>query len=98
MRAAGRRSHTRHVSELRVNGVSVYYEQYGAGEPIVALHGGGSSAAMWVEAACELAEHGRTILYDRRGSFRSEWPEPYATNVHEQADEAAALIDALAAA
>ena len=53
---------------------------------------------MWADAAPELAKRGRTILYDRRGSFRSERPEPYATNVHEQADDAAALIDALAAA
>jgi pimeloyl-ACP methyl ester carboxylesterase len=44
------------------------------------------------------AGEARTILYDRRGSFRSERPEPYATNVHEQADDAAALIDALVAA
>jgi pimeloyl-ACP methyl ester carboxylesterase len=86
------------VPEIRVNGVSLYYEEHGSGEPIVGLHGAGSSAAMWAKAAPELALHGRTILYDRRGSFRSERPEPYATNVHEQADDAAALIDALAAA
>lgn len=98
MRAAHRRSHTRGVSEIRVNDVSLYYEEHGAGEPIVGVHGGGSSAAMWVDAAPELAKHGRTILYDRRGSFRSERPEPYATNVLEQADDAAALIDALVAA
>ena len=86
------------MSEIRVNGVSLYYEEHGAGKPIVGIHGGGSSAAMWVEAARELAKHGRTILYDRRGSFRTERPEPYTTNVNEQADDAAALIDALAAA
>jgi pimeloyl-ACP methyl ester carboxylesterase len=86
------------MPEVRVNDVSLYFEQHGAGDPIVALHGAGSSAAMWVEAAAELAKRGRTILYDRRGSFRSERPEAYATNVHEQADDAAALIDALAAA
>jgi esterase len=93
-----RQSHTRGMPEIRVNRVSLYYEEHGTGEPVVGVHGGGSSAAMWVEAALELAKHGRTILYDRRGSFRSERPEPYATNVHEQADDAAALIDALAAA
>jgi esterase len=86
------------VPEVLANGVSLYYEESGAGDPIVCLHGGGSSAAMWVDAAPELAARGRTILYDRRGSFRSERPEPYATNVHEQADDAAALIDALEAA
>ena len=44
-----------------------------------------------------LATHGRTIIYDRRGFSRSERPDPYATNVPEQADDAAALIDALEA-
>jgi esterase len=39
-----------------------------------------------------------TVVYDRRGSFRSGRPEPYVTSVHEHADDAAALIDALAAA
>jgi esterase len=86
------------MPEIRVNGVSLHYEEHGAGEAIVGIHGGGSSAAMWAEAAPGLAAHGRTILYDRRGSFRSERPDPYATNVPEQADDAAALIDALGAA
>jgi esterase len=86
------------MPEIRVNGVSLYYEEHGAGEAIVGIHGGGSSAAMWAGAAPGLTAHGRAILYDRRGSFRSERPEPYATNVHEQADDAAALIDALGAA
>jgi pimeloyl-ACP methyl ester carboxylesterase len=85
------------VPEARVNGVSLYYEERGAGDAIVGLHGAGSSAVLWEDAAGELARRGRTILYDRRGHFRSERPEPYVTNVHEQADDAAALIDALAA-
>jgi esterase len=90
--------HTLRVAEVRANGVSLYYEEHGSGEPIVCIHGTGGSAAVWADAAAELAKLGRTITYDRRGCFRSERPEPYVTNVHEQADDAAALIDALAAA
>jgi esterase len=86
------------VPEVRVNGVSLYYEEEGDGAPMFGVHGGGSSAAMWADAVPRLAKHGRTIVHDRRGSFRSERPEPYATNVHEQADDAAALIDVLGAA
>lgn len=85
------------MSEIRVNGVSLYYEEHGAGEPILCIHGTGSSAALWVDAAGELAKHGRTIVYDRRGFARSERPEPYVTNVHQHTDDAAALIDTLAA-
>lgn len=85
------------MSEIRVNGVSLYYEEHGAGEPILCLHGTGSSAALWVDAAIELASRGRTIVYDRRGFARSERPESYVTNVQQHTDDAAALIDALAA-
>jgi esterase len=88
-------AHTRCMSEIRVNGVSVYYEEHGAGEPILCIHGTGSSAALWVDAAAELATHGRTIIYDRRGFARSERPEPHVTNVHHHTDDAAALIGAL---
>jgi esterase len=93
-----RRRHTRRIAEIRVNGVSLYYEEHGSGAPIVGLHGAGSSAAFWVDAASELATRGRVIVYDRRGHSRSERPEPYEPDVHQNADDAAALIEALAAA
>jgi esterase len=83
---------------VRVNGVALHVEQRGHGDPILCIHGSGSSAVLWSAALDELAAHGRVIGYDRRGSGRSERPEPYATNVHEHADDAAALIDALDAA
>ena len=83
---------------VRVNGVSLYYEEHGVGEPILCIHGTSSSAAVWGDALEQLAKHGRTIAYDRRGCFRSERPEPYVTNVHQHADDAAALIEALGAA
>jgi esterase len=85
------------VPWVNANDVSLYYEEHGSGEPILGVHGGGSSATMWAGAAPRLAAHGRTILYDRRGSSRSERREPYETNVHEQADDAAALLIALEA-
>jgi esterase len=86
------------MSEIRVNGVLLYYEEHGAGEPIVCIHGTGSSSALWSEAAVELAKHGRTIVYDRRGFARSERPDPLVMDVGQHTDDAAALIDALAAA
>jgi esterase len=87
------------VPEARVNGISLYYEEHGKGEPIACIHGGGSSALMWADALEALARLGRVIAYDRRGCARSERPEPYErTSVAEQADDAAALLDALGAA
>jgi esterase len=87
------------VPEAEANGIRLYYEEHGDGAPIACIHGGGSSALMWADAVEELARLGRVIAYDRRGCTRSERPEPYErTTVAEHADDAAALLDALAAA
>lgn len=86
------------MAEAHVNGINLYYEEHGSGAPILCIHGGGGSALMWTDAVEELARLGRVIAYDRRGCTRSERPEPYErTSVAEQADDAAALLDALAA-
>jgi esterase len=82
-----------------VNGVRLYYEEHGSGAPILCIHGAGSSALLWSDAVHELARLGRVIAYDRRGCTRSERPQPYErTSVAEHADDAAALLVALAAA
>ncbi|MDQ4108577.1 MAG: alpha/beta hydrolase [Actinomycetota bacterium] len=86
------------MPEAHVNGIRLYYEEHGSGAPILCIHGGGSSALMWADAVDELARLGRVIAYDRRGCTRSERPDPYErTSVAEQADDAASLLDALAA-
>jgi pimeloyl-ACP methyl ester carboxylesterase len=83
------------MSQVRVNGVSLYYEERGTGAPILCIHGTGSSTELWRRPAEGLARHGRTVVYDRRGFGRSERPEPFVTDVHQHADDAAALIEAL---
>lgn len=84
------------MPHVTVNGVRLYYEQRGSGTPILGLHGAGSSAVFWEDAAERLSELGRVIIYDRRGSSRSERPIPYeVTSVQEQADDALGLLRAL---
>jgi esterase len=79
-----------------VNGVRLYYEERGSGTPILGIHGAGSSAVLWEDAAERLSQLGRVITYDRRGSSRSERPDPYEiTSVREHADDALALLRAL---
>jgi esterase len=86
------------VPEVEVNGIRLYYEEHGEGAPIACIHAAGSSAVMWGDAVQELARLGWVIAYDRRGCARSERPDPYErTTVAEQADDAAALLDALQA-
>jgi len=79
-----------------VNGVRLYYEERGSGPPVLGIHGAGSSALFWEDAAEKLAALGRAIVYDRRGCTRSERPEPYElTSVQEHADDALALLRTL---
>jgi pimeloyl-ACP methyl ester carboxylesterase len=47
-----------------VNGVRLHYEEHGSGAPILCIHGAGSSAIAWADAARELARLGRVITYD----------------------------------
>lgn len=86
------------MPEAQVRGVRLFYEERGSGAPILCIHGGGSSAVLWEDAAERLAGCGRVIIYDRRGCGRSERPAGYdRTTVAEQADDAADLVDALGA-
>lgn len=85
------------MSKKQINGVTLHVEEHGSGDPILCIHGTGSSSLLWRDAAAALSTRGRTILYDRRGFSRSERPDPFVTNVPQHADDAAALLDALEA-
>ena len=84
------------MPRVSANGVDLYYEERGAGAPVLGTHGAGSSAVFWEDAAERLASVGRVITYDRRGCHRSERPDAYeTTTVREHADDAYELIRAL---
>jgi pimeloyl-ACP methyl ester carboxylesterase len=84
------------MSEASVNGIRLFYEERGSGTPILGIHGAGSTARFWEDAATRLSELGRAIVYDRRGCSRSELPDAYeATSVQEHADDARELLRAL---
>src|SRR3981081_3224889 len=74
-----------------VNGINLYYEIHGSGEPLILLHGGLGATEMFGEAvpllaksrrviAVDLQAHGRTADIDRPMSFEA------------MADDIAALI------
>ncbi|BDC49782.1 arylesterase [Bryobacterales bacterium F-183] len=55
------------------DGSKLYYRDWGAGAPIVLIHGWPLSGDMWDRQAEYLASHGcRVITYDRRGFGRSD--------------------------
>jgi esterase len=84
------------MPQVSVNGVRLHYEERGSGTPILGIHGAGSSALFWEDAAEKLAGLGRAIVFDRRGCTRSERPDPYeVTSVQEHAGDALALLHTL---
>lgn len=79
---------------IEVNGASLYYEQRGAGRPVVLVHGGLASSAMWEPLLPDLVGHCRVITPDSRGHGRST--NPGGTLSYAQiADDVAMLVAAL---
>ena len=57
------------------DGTELYYKDWGAGRPVVLIHGWPLSADSWDDHALPIADAGyRVIAYDRRGFGRSEQP------------------------
>jgi acetyltransferase/esterase len=77
-------------------GARLYYEERGAGSPLLFIPGGSVDASHYAAVAERLAEEFRTVTFDRRGNGRSPRPPGwYATCIAEQADDVAGLIEVL---
>jgi pimeloyl-ACP methyl ester carboxylesterase len=84
---------------VETSGLSLAFAEHGAGETVVLIHGTAVGRELWLEVLGALGDELRSIAYDRRGYGESEAPATYAgTTVAEQAEDAAALIEALGAA
>lgn len=61
-----------------VDDMQLYYEEDGRGQPLLFIHGLGSSSRDWFAQVEPFAEHYRVLRPDLRGHGRSERPEgPY---------------------
>jgi pimeloyl-ACP methyl ester carboxylesterase len=79
---------------IDINGVRLYYELHGSGEPLVLVHGSWGDARSWRFVVPGLAESFRVVVYDRRGHSRSQRPDTPGS-VDEDGDDLAALLEAL---
>ncbi len=82
------------MPETEANGVRLYYEINGGGEPLVLVHGSWVDATRWRFVVPGLAEAFRVLVYDRRGHSRSERPDTPGS-VDEDGDDLAALLETL---
>lgn len=76
------------------NGIALYYEVHGRGEPLVLIAGIGYDVWMWHRMLPGLAEHFQVVVFDNRGAGQSDKPAgPYSAA--QLADDTAGLMDAL---
>ncbi len=75
----------------------LYYELHGPEDapPLILSSGLGGSASYWTPNLPALTEHFRVIVYDHRGTGRSDRALPDVVTVEQFADDMLALMDAL---
>jgi pimeloyl-ACP methyl ester carboxylesterase len=78
------------MGSVRSDGCDLYFEEAGAGVPILLIPPAGTTASTWGSVIDELARLGRVITYDRRGYARSV-SEPVRSISTHTADAAAIL-------
>ena len=82
------------MPKMHVNGIDVYYEMTGEGEPLLLIHGHGSSGRDWEMQVPHFAKSYRVLTFDVRGCGRSSKPKgPYSLRIF--AEDTAALLQAL---
>ena len=79
---------------IEANGLRVYYEVYGEGEPLLLIHGGTATSQSWASHLPTFAKHFRVFTPDSRGHGRTDNPTG-ELSYHLMADDVAALVGAL---
>jgi len=77
-----------------VNGIQLYYEIHGEGEPLLFIMGTGQSHARWSKQLPAFRERYQCILFDNRGTGQSTATESGHT-MRQYAEDAADLLDHL---
>lgn len=84
------------MSTLKINGTSLEYAEYGAGQPLVLVHGSASDYRTWYKQQEEFANRYRVITYSRRYHWPNEpIPEDADYSMREQVADLKAFIQEL---
>jgi len=83
-----------HTGYASANGVNIYYGVYGAGQPLLLLHGGTLTSHMWQPFIPQFAQHFQVIALDSRGHGKTD-NRSGKMSYRAMADDVAAFIQAL---
>jgi pimeloyl-ACP methyl ester carboxylesterase len=78
-----------------VNGLNMYFQEYGSGQPLILLHGGTVSSNMWQPFLPPFVSHFRVMAPDSRGHGKTNNPNDEQLSYHLMADDVAAFIQTL---
>lgn len=87
--------HTVTETHADINGISLYYETYGAGRPVLVLHGGSAFLETMHNQITALAEDHFVIAPDSRAHGRSGDVDGAPLSYAQMADDMVALMDLL---
>ncbi len=79
------------MSMVHINGIDLYYEDYGEGMPLVLIAGLASDSQSWQPIIEKLSLHYRVIVFDNRGIGRTKISSS-KIYIHDIADDCIALI------
>jgi pimeloyl-ACP methyl ester carboxylesterase len=79
---------------IEANGLRVYYEVYGEGEPLLLIHGGTATCRSWTSHLPAFGQHFQVFAPDSRGHGRTDNPTG-KLGYRVMADDVAALVGAL---
>jgi pimeloyl-ACP methyl ester carboxylesterase len=80
------------MADSSINGVSLYWEVSGDGEPVILVHGSWGDHNNWAQVVPALSSSLRVVTYDRRGHSASERPTGQGS-IDEDVADLAGLIE-----
>ncbi|MFA6282203.1 MAG: alpha/beta hydrolase [Candidatus Omnitrophota bacterium] len=82
------------MPKVKLNDISLYYEIYGKGEPLLLIGGLGSDSSSWLGVAKELSLCFQVVIFDNRGCGRSDLGISEFT-IQKMAEDTMGLLDFL---
>jgi (E)-2-((N-methylformamido)methylene)succinate hydrolase len=82
------------MPKITYNHGTIHYEEKGAGEPLIFIHGVGLDHALWEQQVNSLSEQYRVIVYDMIGHGESSHP-PGPYSLSQFVEQLTALVDSL---